>query len=388
MNKLARLHQFWPRHDFRANCFFDTESTNEAWCTVDGSSWGDFGVIDRHTYTNHDYRFILSKRVLDVLHRENLATFDALRIRIDDIGDLRTPDMTPEYYAIKILHCLPLKFYDGIGYNGGLVNYWVPDFATYEGHPFVWAKADHGAEPILTIPKIAELAEKNQWSNCFFMCISSGGYYYSKEVRRKATRTFNWENVRNAKQIFVDEEIVRNDLEAAKQKPQGRIIIPNPPHAASVRHEVPSIEAILSEGISRAHRAKAKELSVFSAETQTWSFACLLDTGFQTNVPAVFELRGSANEFPDSLGDNIGYLSENFSTIWNAFAAQINDLLEPQRIQLPKRCVVDEMRFVFSSDKPASSTAWTLELKIQGLPGLLSADFSGLNLVKAVCVRN
>lgn len=384
MKTLARLHQFGARRGFYAsNLRIGPGDPNIVSCCVDGDEWSDFGDLRRHTNVGHDYAFLISRRVLDVLIAENLATFDAVRVRIDDIGDLREAEAMPEYYAIKVPQHLELNYYDGIGSDGGEVTYWVPNFTNYEGHPFIEVETKEGAKIILCIPKVSELAEQNKWGNCAFSCLSAAGYYYSKELRRKAETTIRIEDRFVAKEIFVDEEVVRNDLEAAKRMPQGHIVRELPTAAPRTLDENLSAEEIVAKGVERMRQERIKGMCTFSSQDNTWSFPSLLDVYFQKDVPVEFEDRGGSGEFPKDLPDNIAYLGENFATAWNAFAARINELIQARKLPLPDSCVLLGMKFTLYNAPVAASAAWKLEVSIKGIPHTFSADFKGLELQSA-----
>lgn len=384
---IARLQKFRVYRDFYVRRLLAGSTPRpEVYCELEGTSWEDFANIYPQPGDDHDYAFLISGRVLDVLVAERLAAFDAVRVWIDGgIGELPERDVLPQYYAVKVTQAINLSYREDID-RAEKIRYWIPDFSSYVGHPFVAVRPEGQIRQVLTIPRIAELAELHKWSNCRFDCFSGGGTYYEKQGRYKASRTFALANARY-KEVFVDDAVVRQDLDAARRLPQGSLVTEVSEGARRLVENVPSIEEVMEmveDSIAANQQKVVAGLSTFSRPSKTWDFPCKLDLPFQKDIPAIFTNKESSPDFPDNLTENILFLRNNFPVVWNSFATKINSLIEERGHPVPSTCVIDDMKFVFHEDGLVEKLApWELEVVIKDVPKPFSARFRGLEMLGA-----
>lgn len=386
MRTVARLHKLWIHRGLYVDrLLVDSGNLPGAYCYMEGSAWWDFADIGWRKDATHDYRFLISRRVLDVLVAERLATFDAVRVWIDkDVGELRKWSAMPEYYAVKVPQELDLSYHEAIGEDGGAYTYWAPVFSDYTGKSFVAVRPRGGTRQILCAPIIAELAAKHKWTNCTMACLSGAGNYYEKSGRRKAERTFSEDKIRHRETLF-DEAVIEQDLEAARRSPQGAVIYELNEKARRLPETIEPVEVLVARALSEAGRKAIEPLSSSSTrgEFKVWDFPCKLDVHFQKNVPAVFEDHGGSARFPDSLIENVIFLRDHFGEVWNAFAARINDFIQERALPVPASCVLDNIKFVLYNALVSKSAKWDLEIVVVGVPGSFSARFVGLELLDA-----
>lgn len=367
MNKFARLHHFHPNSNLRAgNFFIVNEPQAQVSCALEGTVWADFGGITQYETIPNPYIMIISRRVLDALMAEHLASFDAVRIHVERTYDLRKRCPAPEYYAVK-LSKMGTTHHEAVSEDGETYSYWMPDFSTYRGHPFVEVRPGTSARQMLCIPRIAELAEKHNWIDCGISCLSGGGNYYEREGRRKGERTFREDWVRH-REILTEEATVDSDLEAARRLPQGNLVMDLPPPEVLKARKRPGVETFVEvEGVGK-----------FSHRFGAWNLDCALDAYFQKNVPTTFECKGEAGDLPPLLPANVLYLRDRFSELWSPFAAAVNAIITEKRIPVSANFELMGMLYKLTGSAVEDGADWSMLVTINHVPGAFTARYSGL----------
>jgi hypothetical protein len=112
----------------------------------------------------------------------------------------------------------------------------------------------------------------------------------------------------------------------------------------------------------------------------SWRHSCTADFPFQEDVTVIFDVNVKTEKMPSSMPQNVAWIQEHLTEIWNSAAFAINDMVEAKQIEMVDEFALDSLYFELY-DTPVDSGRWTLTIEPSYLNASFKVTFEGLSVI-------